>query len=377
MCKRHEILLFAPRYLPGGSRESSQPEELGIRVETLDKPTLSLMDKISVRVKALFSEIPSYWVMSSDRAIGEAARASAKAFDPDVIVVAHLSMCRFVDYLRIGKPIVFDNHNVESILEAQSAKLEPFSPLGLLRKLESLKVKRYESSIMSRVDLTVAVSDVDRLILQEMSPSARVVTIANGIDVDDAVPDDMPSGKVAMFAGTLQYPPNIEAAKLIAEEILPEIRKSIPDGTVKIVGRNPGPAVLGLAGPGLEIFPNVPDMKPFIDEAGVIIVPLRSGSGTRLKILEAMAKSKCIVSTSKGAEGLEITDGVDILIRDDMKEFAAVVVGILNNPEEARRIGRNARITVAEKYGNERLSIELEKYLFDMVNAGKSTGQPV
>lgn len=369
LCKRHEILLFAPRNLSRNPDIISRIEGLGIRLETAVKPRTTIMRKIGVRVKAFFSEIPSHWALSWDQEIADMVRSSALKFDPDLIIIDHLSMCRFLESVQIGKPVVLNNHNVESILEAERVKCDPCTPAGLVRRRESRKVPAYETAIMTKVALTIAVSDVDKKILENMCVQARVATVENGIELCESPSNPRPCGKTALFAGTLGYKPNVEAAQLIADEILPEVRKAIPDFVVKIVGRRPPTQVLRLARPGLEIIPDVPDMKPYVDEAGIIIVPLRSGSGTRLKILEAMAGGKCVVSTSKGAEGLDVTDGVDILLRDDMREFAAAVVDMLEKPERAEEIGRNARCTAIDKYSNEQLALKMENYLLSVVEA--------
>jgi glycosyltransferase involved in cell wall biosynthesis len=200
-----------------------------------------------------------------------------------------------------------------------------------------------------------------------MAPGTKMVTIPNGVELEFFTVAEAVSSKTVVFTGTLDYQPNIEAALDLASEVLPRVRAAVPDVKARIVGRRPVQAIRDLAGPGLEVVPDVEDIRTYIQEAAVVAVPLKSGSGTRIKILEGMAMGKAVVSTRKGAEGLDVRDGYDILLRDDMPGFADAVAELLGSPEERQKVGRNARSTVEAGYGYEALALRLEAALLDLL----------
>ncbi len=129
-----------------------------------------------------------------------------------------------------------------------------------------------------------------------------------------------------------------------------------------------------LACADLEVIPDVPDIRPYLAEAAVVAVPLRGGSGTRIKILEALAMGKAIVSTRKGAEGLDVRDGYDIVLRDDMGEFADAIARLLRTPDKRVEMGRNARSTAEAKYGYDALALKLEKELSALLDFKTQAG---
>jgi glycosyltransferase involved in cell wall biosynthesis len=164
----------------------------------------------------------------------------------------------------------------------------------------------------------------------------------------------------------MDWMPNIDAAKWFAQEILPLIRIRRPGVTVAFAGRNPAPDVIALASsvPGFVVTGTVPDIRPWLHGARLSIVPLRIGGGTRLKIYEAMAAGCPVVSTTVGAEGLDCTNGENIILADTAEDFAAACVKILDNPDERSRIGKAAREFVIGGYSWANAAGLFEKALF-------------
>jgi glycosyltransferase involved in cell wall biosynthesis len=152
-----------------------------------------------------------------------------------------------------------------------------------------------------------------------------------------------------LFTGMMNYEPNLEAVRYFVKEILPLIRADVPYATFHIAGTNPSPEVIALAAEGVYIHASVPDMRPYFHQACVVVVPLLHGGGTRLKILDAAACGKPIVSTSVGAEGLNFADGRDLLLADSAPGFAQTVIGLLSNPDRQAELSRWAR-RAAEAY---------------------------
>ena len=368
LCKRHQVVLVVPIRMPTDPEGVAHLEEIGMTVVAVSRPEGRRLGKaVWTRLKASFSPIPMHWVLTWDDAIARAISAAIGKHDPDIVQVEHLGMCRFYDSFAVGKPLVLDQHNVERTLESDVARSMSCSAAGLLRKREARKVPAFERDMMSRMDLVLAVSDLDRAELQQMAPGTKMVTIPNGVELEFFAVAEPASSKTVVFTGTLDYQPNIEAALDLASEVLPRVRAAVPDVKARIVGRRPVQAIRDLAGPGLEVVPDVEDIRTYIQEAAVVAVPLKSGSGTRIKILEAMAMGKAVVSTRKGAEGLDVRDGYDILLRDDMPGFADAVAELLGSPEERQKVGRNARSTVEAGYGYEALALRLEAALLDLL----------
>jgi len=155
---------------------------------------------------------------------------------------------------------------------------------------------------------------------------------------------------VMLFIGALDYLPNQDAANYLCRDIFPLIKKSFQNAGILLVGRKPSPEILGLASEAVEVWGDVPEVEPFYRRASIAVVPLRAGSGSRLKILEAMALGRPVVSTTKGAEGLEIEAGKDFLAADDPAAFAESIKMLFNEPGLYQNISSHARKTVEEKY---------------------------
>ncbi len=156
-----------------------------------------------------------------------------------------------------------------------------------------------------------------------------------------------------VFTGSMDWLPNEDAIRYYTEQILPIVRRSIPNATLTVVGRNPYPSLLELSrqDPSIVVTGRVEDVRPYMERAAAYVVPLRIGGGTRLKIFEAMAMEKPIVSTTIGAEGLPVTDGRELRIADTPETFAASVVDLLTNREGAKQLGQEAARVVREKFG--------------------------
>jgi len=181
-----------------------------------------------------------------------------------------------------------------------------------------------------------------------------VEVIPNGVDTDyfRPVPAVAPDGDpYVIFTGAMDYPPNMDAAVWFCDEVFPALHKRMPQLEFKIVGKEPHPQILDLGRrDGVQVTGTVADIRSYIAGALAVVVPLRSGGGTRHKIPQAMAMERPVISTSVGAEGLEITPGTDILIADDAERFVEHIDLLAKSPATANRIGKAGRRLVMEKY---------------------------
>jgi glycosyltransferase involved in cell wall biosynthesis len=229
--------------------------------------------------------------------------------------------------------------------------------------LEWRKLRSREANACRRADLTIAVSEEDRKRLTGLAPGAATAAIPTGVDTQYFHPNGRPTIPVRLvFSGSMDWQPNEDAVIYFGEAILPRIRARAPDVSFTVVGRNPSQRLRDVAArTGIAVTGTVDDVRPFLDEAAVYVVPLRAGSGTRLKIFEALAMAKPVVSTTVGAEGLSITPGRDIVLADDPEEFAGAVLALLDDPERRRALGEAGRTLVRERYSWEQVAREFEQ----------------
>jgi glycosyltransferase involved in cell wall biosynthesis len=218
------------------------------------------------------------------------------------------------------------------------------------------KMRRFEAAECRRYDHVVAVSAADREIMErDYGLQGRVSDVPTGVDTDFFRPvGDVPvESSSLVFTGSMDWLPNPDAIRYFAAEILPRIRSQVPEVSLTVVGRHPTPDLVELARrePAIKLTGFVNDVRPYMERAAVYVVPLRIGGGTRLKVYEAMAMEKPIVSTTIGAEGLPVTDGEELLLADDPQHFADAVVALLRDPARARAIGRAGAERVRRDFG--------------------------
>lgn len=251
-----------------------------------------------------------------------------------------------------GTPIVLDNHNVEHLILARYSAFERNPVKRLYAALEARRLRSMERKACKRATVSLCCSEADRRHFQQLRPEGDFRVVPNCIDVGRYSPTRCEEPRTVLYQGGMDWFPNRDAVEFFVESMLPQLREAVPDLKFVIAGRNPSAefrARLSML-PGVVVTGTVPDMRPVIDRAMVCVVPLRIGSGTRLKILEAAAMGKAIVSTSIGAEGLEFVDGREIMLADTPEEFISATTRLLLNPDLRIQMGRAARVRVEQAY---------------------------
>lgn len=267
----------------------------------------------------------------------------------DLVHVDSLDLSGYLPLLR-GTPVVCVHHNVESALLRRRAENES-SPLR--RRYVALQAELLEAEERrwcGRVALNVAVSEEDRTRFGRLAPGAPFTVVPNGVDTGTFRPAAVPQQGL-VFVGGYSWYPNRDALAHFADDILPLLRAQVPEVEVRWVGRAPDEVRRAYRERhGLELTGYVEDIRPLVHRAACYVVPLRVGGGTRLKILDAWAMGKAVVSTRVGCEGLDARDGENILVRDDPAEFAAAVRRVLEDEGLRARLGEGARRTAEEAY---------------------------
>lgn len=249
-------------------------------------------------------------------------------------------------------PIVFFAHNVEHVIWKRLGQIEKRIWRRLALELEWRKMRWCEAKACTRAELAIAVSDLDRELLALIAPGASLCTIPTGVDISYFSANGIQeSAAHLVFTGSMDWQPNEDAVLYFMDAILPRIRSEVPAVSFSVVGRNPTPRLLAATQQaGVTVTGTVDDIRPYVVQAAVYVVPLRIGGGTRLKLFEALAMGKAVVSTQIGAEGLPLTPGEHFLRADDPADFAQAVVSLIRHPERRKALGSAGRKLVEERY---------------------------
>ena len=276
-----------------------------------------------------------FWSSELARVVAQAVREPT-----DVIQVAHVQLLSYAPKGAQAQ-LVVDMHNIESSLTARYAR----SQRGLRRlalHLESRLLGRLERGASRRADIVSVVSVLDEKCLRAFAAPAQLVVVPNAWDAVTPLP--AAAEPVVAFVSLMSWAPNVDAAVWFTTQVWPEVLVRVPDATLLLVGRSPSPAVLSLAGGSVAVTGTVADVEPYYARARVAVAPLRSGGGSRLKILEALAFGRPVVATTVGAEGLEDLVGRGVVVEDEVVATADAIASLLWNPEAATELGlRGAR----------------------------------
>ena len=265
-------------------------------------------------------------------------------------------------------PSVLFTHNVEAEIWRRHCEAAEGGIKKYLYGVQHRRMLRFEGRTLRRFDGLLAVSEADRETFARLYPGIdldAMHVVRTGVDTEFFSPAPSPQESVELvFTGSMDWLPNEDGMAWFCHDILPLIRNQVPNVTLSIVGRTPTPAVRKLAEHhGVRVTGRVDDVRPFISEAAVFVVPLRIGGGTRLKIFEAMAMAKAVVSTTVGAEGLPVTHEKDILLADSPAHFADAVVRVIRDLGQRRRLEAAARLLVAEHFDWSAVARDLEQAL--------------
>ncbi len=279
--------------------------------------------------------------------------------DVDVVVCDFLAPSLNVPAGLPARTVLFQ-HNVEAMIWRRHAEVARGAFARRYFREQWRRMEAFERSECRRFDHVIAVSAEDRDVFRDAYGVAGATDVPTGVDVDFF----RPSGSVArepldmVFTGSMDWLPNEDGILWFTDEVLPRIRARVPGATLTVVGRNPPARIRALAerDPLVRVTGTVPDVRPYIERAAVFVVPLRIGGGTRLKIFEAMAMERAVVSTAVGAEGLPVNAGADILLADTPDAFAGAVAGLLEAPARADSLGTAAARLVRTSFGWDRVA---------------------
>ena len=313
------------------------------------------------------------------KSMQEAVNKAISDIKPDVIHIDHLQMAQFVNW---NGPYntVLDEHNVEWQIIERIAETSESVLMRYYAKIEYPKLKKYEISIFKKCDALLTVSSIDKETILNYEPDtkfAKVVPVGVDTDYFAQVKRDASSKNILSIA-TMHWPPNVDSILHFYKDIYPIIKQSIHDSTFTIGGQNPTPAIQNLGcDDSVHVTGYLDDIRQTAQDCGVFIVPLRSGSGVRIKILNALAMGLPVISTSLGVEGLDVINGEHLIIADTDKAFADAVIRLLNDSKLADELGENGRKLISEKYSLESTSkniLDIYDEVFSIYSPHSSVG---
>lgn len=333
-----------------------------------DKDYLSDLKKLKIKVTlvpmletTLFQKV--YWlffhgmpislIKYHTSAMEHAVKKLVENESFDAIHVDHLHMAHYLNCFK-GIPCMLDEHNVEYKILQRCAAVEKSLPKKIAYENQSKKMNRFESETAQKFSCVFTCSIDDRLLLNKITNGlVPIYVVPNGVDTDYFKPDTNETMEDALvFTGSMDWLPNDDAITYFCDEILPLIWERNKEIKLYVVGKSPSQSVKELAAKDSRVVVTgrVDDVRPYIAKSKVFVVPLRVGGGTRLKILEAMAMGKAIVSTSIGAEGIAYSQDENILLADTPEEFANKTVNAIANSSKIQALGKSGRELVLESY---------------------------
>lgn len=276
----------------------------------------------------------------------------------DTVVVVQSSHANWLDYLPDFPASVLILHDVRTLVYQRQAELETRPLHRWLLSLEAGAYRGFEKRWLKRYDLATSVSPADAAWAQKNLQAPHVSSVPLTVDLDYFAPAD-PAAEIPyrmVFTGMMNHPPNTDAALYFANQVFPLIQRQLPQAEFWLVGRDPTPEVLALQElPGVHVTGQVPDIRPYLASASLVVVPLRFGAGMRNKILEAWSSQKAVLSTSIGAEGLEYTPGESLVIADDTASLAQQAIRLLQSPQERQNLQQAGRQIVLQKHSPQSL----------------------
>ncbi len=377
----HEVTVVAP--VPEGEEgRRAELDAVGIRLRSVTRPASRVGETLSalarepmlvpraVRLPTLAWQVSVFWAELRALAVDEIRQNR-----PDVIGIEHDNAAHWIDDLPAEIPAVLVLQNVGRHYYESRAR----SASGVRAAwfaAEARRFARHDGRWLPRYARLIAVSDDDAADLRK-TLDVPVEVVPNGVASDELTPlPPSPEPETLLFTGTLSHPPNEDGIRWFAESIWPRIRSRRPGARLLVVGRDAPVGVRALDGQSdIEVVGAVPDMAPYFARATAVVVPLRSGGGTRLKILEAFACERAVVSTSTGCEGLKVEDGRNLLVADDEQVFADATLRLLDDPGLCQRLAADGRELAERRYDWRVLGDELERVLSAVADE-RAVGSP-
>ena len=357
LSRRHDVTILT---YGTGADQPNVPllNEEGIHAETVLRERPSRSARRKDQLVSLVSRLPfeSYIARSPEMQSAIDRLSSERPFD---VVQLESTLVRPFRFPAESK-IVLDEHNIEYENYARTREVESSTLRRAFYFFEAAKVRRYEQAAWREVSGVVLTSAREEEVVRATAPETPTAVVPNGVDVDyfKPSPREREPGSI-VFNGVLDYRPNLDAALFLVDEVLPLVREKHPNARVTIVGRSDPTELKQVQRPNVEATGEVPDVRPYLERAAVVAVPIRAGSGTRFKVVEGLAVGAPMVSTMVGCEGIGVENGEHLLVADTAEDFADAIVRLFDDTDLGRTLGDAGRQFVVDEYSWERAGARL------------------
>lgn len=346
--RHHSVTLLS--YIQAGEEGAAmQLQSFVDRLVTVPKPLPDARTRRREQMLSLASLTPYHAASLRSRSLQRALDDILSDDDYDVVQIESSQLA----WLRVpeGMPVVIDEHNIESELLGRLSEAGDSRARRVYNRWEEWRYRRFEGAAWASAAGCATTSERDAATLRARDPEATVAVVPNSVDLEELAPQDRePDPDHLLFLGVLNYWPNLDGITYFVDEILPLIRRDRPGTQLTIVGGGTEEVLASLRRPGVTTAGWVPDIRPYLAAASVAVVPLRVGGGTRLKLVDALAMGTAVVSTTVGAEGVDVVSGEHLLLADDPKSFSTAVCRVLADADLRHSLSAAGRALVERSY---------------------------
>lgn len=368
LAARHDVTLLT--YGTKTDRENVAPlEQQNLTVEIVAREAPSRAARRKDQLASLVSRTPFEPYTTYSREMQEAIDRLFASSPFDVVQLESTLVWPF--RFPSGTQIVLDEHNVdyETYARMREGTRSPLRKAFYL--IEEARVRRYEQDAWRHASGCVLTSAREETMVKEAAPRVPTTVVPNGVDTEYFRPGSIEvEPRMLVFNGVLDYRPNLDAALFLVDEVLPRVQTTYPDARAVIVGRGGAEELRLFRRPNVEATGEVPDVRPYLARAEIVVVPILAGSGTRFKVVEGLAMEKPLVSTAVGCEGIGVEDGKHLLVANTAEPFAAGISRLFDDGPLARSLGQAGRRFVELEYSWDRAGERLQE-LYDEVLAAR------
>jgi glycosyltransferase involved in cell wall biosynthesis len=375
LAQRHDVSVLTYQE-PGEEHKATAIRQLGATLHVVPQRKRSERAKRTEQFSSLFSagSFQRRSLFSPQLQMTLDDLAARERYDVVQVESSHLAGFSFSP----DAVLVVDDHNVEFELLYRMYRSERSALRRLYNGLEFTKVKREETRAWRGAAGCILTSARDEKIVNQLAPLTPTTVGPNAVDTQHFSPVAAPAEPNALvMTGLMNYRPNLDGALYFLRDIFPRILAVQPRMVCYLVGAGATPELKAAAGRNVVVTDTVPDIRPDVHRAAAVIVPLRIGAGTRLKVLEALAMGKAVISTSIGCEGIDVVHGTHLLVADTPQAFADAVLGVVGNQALARRLGQDGRALTVGRYTWESVVEGVEHFHERLLQARRSNGVAV
>jgi polysaccharide biosynthesis protein PslH len=373
LASRHEVTLLS--YVDASRASAVARLRTEFPVEVVEREPRSLESKRLRQFLSVGSRHPFAARATHSRAMQQAIDrlCSHGRFDAIHLNSSVLWGYRFPSGIRV----ILDEHNIEYEVFEQMRKGERSFVRRAFSRLEYIRFRRFERACLRRVDGCSVTSEREQQIVRRHAPATPTAVVPNGVDLDFFRPrrgGGEPA--TAVFNGVLDYRPNVDAAHWLVDEVWPLVLEGRPQARLSIVGRGDPGELRRFSRPGVDVTGEVDDVRPYLERAAVVVVPIRMGGGTRLKVAEGLALARPMVSTSLGCGGIDVRDAEHLLIADTTEDFAASIARLFDDPSLGARLGAAGRERMERGYSWDLAGARLTDLYTRAVPANEAASEP-